>query len=565
MKKAWLLLACCVWSVAVGADPEKINIRAPNREGVSRNKFDQFNVGANGVILNNSKSGTDTKLGGTIDGNPALKRGEASVIVNEVTGTMPSRLEGMIEVAGRKANVIIANPSGIICSGCGFINAQHSTLTTGQVMMENGRIKGFDVDRGDITFTGDGLNNRSTRYTDVMARAIRINAGLKASQLRLVTGRNTVEIPSADQLVPTPKTSGDGGTSPRFALDVTALGGMYASKISLIGTENGVGVRNAGELSALAGGISLRADGRIHNMTTIKGQEFVTLTSRGEVDNKGKIFSNDGYVTITSNGWRNTGKVTSKGPMSITSRSDMVNEGSVLATENIVMNTPKNLTNSGTIQSKSGTISLSVNGRIENTRTMSSKRHLSLVARSVDNQKLINGDEALSITGKSQIKNKDTLQSGGHVTLTAGNLHNSGVIKSQGYMSIVGRGHVTNDGQLISQRNLKIVAEHGVINIGTISADEHLTLSTKAKDISRKNKGAARPKSPKADVSNLDGRIATKGNISISTGGGSLINTCTKNKDCGIYSNSNITVLLEKGNIKSKKGTLTAGKRITVH
>ena len=34
-----------------------------------------------------------------------------------------------VEVAGKKADVVIANPSGIQCDGCGVINAGRTTLT----------------------------------------------------------------------------------------------------------------------------------------------------------------------------------------------------------------------------------------------------------------------------------------------------------------------------------------------------------------------------------------------------------------------------------------------------
>ncbi|WP_323840913.1 two-partner secretion domain-containing protein, partial [Photorhabdus africana] len=76
-----------------------------------------------GVILNNSHQATQTQLGGMVAGNPWLAKGDASVILNEVNSHDRSHLNGWIEVAGHKAEVIIANPSGITCNGCGFINA----------------------------------------------------------------------------------------------------------------------------------------------------------------------------------------------------------------------------------------------------------------------------------------------------------------------------------------------------------------------------------------------------------------------------------------------------------
>ncbi|WP_387696260.1 filamentous hemagglutinin N-terminal domain-containing protein, partial [Photorhabdus sp. RM157S] len=73
--------------------------------------------------LNNSANTTQTQLGGMVAGNPWLAKGEANIILNEVNSHDPSHLNGWIEVAGRKAEVVIANPAGITCNGCGFINA----------------------------------------------------------------------------------------------------------------------------------------------------------------------------------------------------------------------------------------------------------------------------------------------------------------------------------------------------------------------------------------------------------------------------------------------------------
>ena len=100
-----------------------INIANPNDNGLSHNIYDDFNVGKNGVIFNNSSSGTNTVIGGAIAGNNNLTSGSAKVILNEVTSNKTSMLEGLMEVAGDKAHLVIANPNGISTSmGSGFIN-----------------------------------------------------------------------------------------------------------------------------------------------------------------------------------------------------------------------------------------------------------------------------------------------------------------------------------------------------------------------------------------------------------------------------------------------------------
>ncbi|WP_404685006.1 hemagglutinin repeat-containing protein [Raoultella terrigena] len=263
----------------------QVNIQTPSAAGVSRNTYSQFDVNQQGAILNNSHKNVQTQLGGMVAGNPWLAKGEAKVILNEVNSRDPSRLNGMIEVAGKKAQVVIANPSGITCNGCGFINANRATLTTGQAQLNNGNLTGYQVERGEVAIEGAGMESSGADYTDIIARSVKVNAGLWAKDLRVTTGRNRVD--AAHQRIE--KTGDDPATRPQLAVDVASLGGMYAGKIRMVGTESGVGVRNAGAIGAQAGSVSLSADGRIENSGTLRASEDATVRTAGEFSNGGAL------------------------------------------------------------------------------------------------------------------------------------------------------------------------------------------------------------------------------------------------------------------------------------
>ncbi|AVQ79661.1 MULTISPECIES: two-partner secretion domain-containing protein [unclassified Variovorax] len=259
-----------------------VNIQTPSSAGVSRNVYNQFSVGANGAILNNSRVNVQTQLGGFVQGNPNLATGPARIILNEVNGGTPSQLRGYIEVGGQRAEVIIANPAGISVDGGGFINASRATLTTGTPQFNAvGGLDSFLVRGGTVTIDGAGLDASKTDYAAILARAVQANASIWASELKVVTGANQI---SADHSQITPTTGT--GTAPTFALDVAALGGMYANKIVLIGSEAGLGVRNAGSIGAGAGGLVVTAAGRLENIGTLEGQR-VELTTPGDISNRG--------------------------------------------------------------------------------------------------------------------------------------------------------------------------------------------------------------------------------------------------------------------------------------
>ncbi|QNK00674.1 filamentous hemagglutinin N-terminal domain-containing protein [Dyella telluris] len=264
-----------------------INITTPSKAGVSVNKYSAFNVDGNGAVLNNSRTPTQTQLAGTVAGNPWLATGTAKVILNEVTGSNPATLNGFVEVAGDRAQVVIASPAGIACDGCGFINANRVTLTTGTPVLNGGALEGYRVARGVIQVNGNGMDASRADYADLIARSMQINASVWAPQLAVSTGTNEV---SADHATVTPiATTGSAGDKPAFALDVSALGGMYANKILLLGTEQGLGVRNAGTIGASAGELRVTVDGRIENTGALQSQTDTQIHANGGLANSGTL------------------------------------------------------------------------------------------------------------------------------------------------------------------------------------------------------------------------------------------------------------------------------------
>ena len=285
-----------------------VNVAGPSAGGVSRNDYTNFNVPQNGVILNNSNQMANTKLGGYIPGNPNMMRGSANVIVNEVTSHNPTEMKGFIEVAGRKASVVVANPNGITVDGGGFINTDRAVLTTGKTEYDSkGNLNSYRVEQGRISINGNGLNAKDANALQILTEATNVNAGVWANTIETRTGKNTIDAKTLD----TQKI----GDSSNVGLDVSAIGGMYANSITMKGTNTGLGVNVKGVVSSTQAS-SITSEGKIivdggvtsNGNTTLAGQSI-------EINNNGVVQGDvsttvNGQESVNNSGLINSGKTT---------------------------------------------------------------------------------------------------------------------------------------------------------------------------------------------------------------------------------------------------------------
>src|ERR1700712_2409157 len=284
----------------------QVNINRPSGAGVSMNTYGQFDVQKNGVILNNSPTIVQTQQAGMINGNPNFGPGQsARVIVNQVNSRSASQINGRVEVAGQRAEVVIANGSGISVNGGGFINTLRAILTTGTPnFAADGSLSGFNVTGGNISIQGAGLNAADIDQVDLIARAVQANAAIYAKNLNVVTGANSV---NRDTLNATP-IAGD-GPAPGVSIDVSNLGGMYANRIVLVGTENGVGVSRKGVLAAQAGDLTLTTQGKLVLAGQTNASGSINVSARDGIDHSGTTYAQQNVTVSTSGVLTNSGVI----------------------------------------------------------------------------------------------------------------------------------------------------------------------------------------------------------------------------------------------------------------
>ncbi|KEY57332.1 hemagglutinin repeat-containing protein [Serratia sp. DD3] len=453
----------------------QVNINAPNQAGISHNQYQQFDVDKQGAILNNSAVMTSTQLAGYIQGNAKLdpNAAPAKVIINEVNSNNPSQLRGFLEVAGGKAQVVVANPSGIMCDGCGTINAGRMTLTTGKPQLNaDGSVAGYQVERGVIQVQGGGLNGdprHDTEYVDILARAVQVNAAVWAKEgVSVVAGRNQV---GADGKTVT-ALAGSDGNAPELAIDMGQMGGMYSGHIRMVGTEAGVGVRNQGGHLQAEKTLVVSSEGKLTWQAgaaephTQAGGD-ITLTARDSVEHHGKLYSGSQLSVQSRQGEiTQSGTLAAAGNVTLQAAQAIQSSGHLLAGSdaNSTLIRPADLTlesqsdirASGSLMSQK---KVSVTGRnvdISQSRVAAEQAVLTAFAGDVALQQAQVDSQQFTVNSQSNVYSQQAQIRAGSWQITADNLFNQAGIWSQvgaGESRFALRGALDNtDGSIETQQ-----------------------------------------------------------------------------------------------------------------
>lgn len=507
-----------------------VNIATPDGAGISHNRFTDYNVGKEGLILNNATGKLNpTQLGGLIQNNPNLKAGgEAKGIINEVTGGNRSLLQGYTEVAGKAANVMVANPYGITCDGCGFINTPHATLTTGRpVMNADGSLQALEVTEGSITINGAGLDGTRSDAVSIIARATEVNAALHAKDLTVTAGANRI---TADGRVSALK--GEGNV-PKVAVDTGALGGMYARRIHLTSTESGVGVNlgnlyaregdiilnSAGKLvlkNSLAGGnttvtgtdVSLSGDNKAGGNLSVTGTTGLTLNQSRLVTDKNLVLSSSGQIV------QNGGELTAGQNAMLSAQHLNQTSGAVNAAENVTLTTTGDITLKGrSVAGKTLTVS---SGSLNNGGTLVAGRDATVKTGTFSNTGAVQGN-GLKVTA-TDLTSTGSIKSGSTLDISARNATLSGDAGAKDSARVTVSGTLENRGRLVSDDVLTLSATQ-INNSGTLSGAKELvasadTLTTTEKSVTNSdgNLMLNSASSTLAGETSAGGTVSVKGN-----------------------------------------------------
>ena len=422
-----------------------VNIEAPDNNGISHNVYKEYNVDERGAILNNSKDLTNSQLGGLIYGNPNLQNSsEASTIINEVSGVNRSRIEGYQEIAGKKANYILANPNGIYVNGAGFINTGNVTLTTGSGNnLQN-------PEKGIIEVAGKGLDLRNINKAELVARVAELSAPIYGGE------EVNLKLGSQGQ-----------SNKPEYALDARALGSIYAGRINIVVNEDGVGVKTQAPIYATKGDVVISSKGKVYlKDTQAKGDIKISST---ETEISEKLIS-ENKINIENKKLLNKGEIVAN---DVTIKGDIENNKLIFTNKDL--NIEGNLKNIADIQAKNN---IEINSKnIENAGLIVADKKTHINSDNINNTNKLVAKDTLDINNKT-LTNSGKILSGKETKIVNQSLNNSGDITSSGKSDLKVR-NLTNDGNILSVGNISISQNQKLTNNNQIQSSENILINSK--------------------------------------------------------------------------------------
>ena len=487
-----------------------VNITAPNAAGASLNKYQQFNVDPVGLILNNSVVNGGSLLGGNVAANASLNGRPATLIINEVTstgGAFMSALNGSVEVFGQKADIVIANPNGISCTGCSFINTPRITLTSGTPQFltapgglltgfDNGTALAFDVRGGRVQIGGAGANATGIEGTvgrlDIISETIGISAPIRAgSQINLISGRQSVaEAPSkqgtagSDYAI---SSNGAANNAPAvassqngLAIDANAFGAMSAGQIKIIATTQGLGVRADGALAASANDLTISSNGDVKVAQTYARQNL-SIAGAGSVTASNAL-AEQNLSLSAGRDLSTSGSLEARQNLTLKSGGSQIGSGSISALQSASLDAGGSIANSAAI-SAGDKFSASTGANLSLTGTTSANGAVSLVAGGSAVANEITTPATLSVDAGGDVSLSGKTTAGGAVAFSAGqNISVAGSATAMGDLSFDAKqGNISlgSGGDIVATNGaLSVTAGGGLATAAAVSAAKNINITT---------------------------------------------------------------------------------------
>ena len=473
-----------------------VNINAPNA-GISVTTFQEFNVGANGEVINDADNTGRSYVAGLIPGNPNYGPNQAAqLIILQVNGSNRSTIEGYLEVLSRsKPNVILSNENGITVNGGGTIGIANFTATTGKVNLVDGQYVGINTTDGSLIIGPKGFDGSTADYVNFIAKNIQQSGKVVSSAgLTYIAGANNVSSNGSVAALPSNDAS--------VAIDVSNLGGMYAGVVKVISTSKGAGVNIDGYAVATGGTLEITADGQI-NVNKVQGKDInikgTGYTQKDLAYTEGNMNVDAANIILNGTGTQ-ASNINLNG--NVTNNADIYTTGTL---------TTGNLINNSGIQALGN---ITVNGNLNNTDTLQTNGAVATTGNTLNSGEIY----AQSDYSTKNMNNSGILQSGNNVTVTD-SLNNSGELQTTNKLNVTGT-ELKNTGSILADSigaTITTTSNDGkIVGISNINVTSQTLNNTK--DILSNGDITLKAQSTNSGVISTNGNVDMSGNKVINNG-----------------------------------------------
>ena len=499
-----------------------VNINAPNA-GISVTTFQEFNVGANGEVINNADNTGRSYVAGLIQGNQNYGPNQAAqLIILQVNGSNRSTIEGYLEVLSRsKPNVILSNENGITVNGGGTIGIANFTATTGKVNLVDGQYVGINTTDGSLIIGPKGFDGSTADYVNFIAKNIQQSGKVvSGAGLTYIAGANNVSSNGSVAALPSSDAS--------VAIDVSNLGGMYAGIVKVISTSKGAGVNIDGYAVATGGTLEITADGQI-NVNKVQGKD-INIKGTGYTQNdlaytEGNMNVDAANIILNGTGTQ-ASNINLNG--SVTNNADIYTTGTL---------TTGNLINNSGIQALGN---VTVNGNLNNTDTLQTNGAVATTGNTLNSGEIY----AQSNYSTKNMNNSGILQSGNNVTVTD-SLNNSGELQTTNKLNVTGT-ELKNTGSILADSigaTITTTSNDGkIVGISNINVTSQTLNNTK--DILSNGDITLKAQSTNSGVISTNGNVDMSGNKVINNGEIAAtninLNSTNLNNNGSISANGNV-------------------------
>ncbi len=253
------------------------------------------------------------------------------MILHKTIGYKPSKFDGIVKIAGQRAQLAFSNVNGIHLWGCNFLNISRIIFAAGEPMVGgDGNLDAFLVSKKEQITINSVAKLKQFDQIDLIAYSIKIDGELQANTINISTGKHQVNYTKLGipVIATQPAASIQSGQNlPK--LNQVSAGWLRFTKNAKVRAHEHLRIKaallyNSSHQIQSSGDVTLEID-RLDNAGTICAQRDLSLLGK-KLENQAKALVEGRALTLTlHNQLRNRGVI--QGSTLAISTQSLINDG----------------------------------------------------------------------------------------------------------------------------------------------------------------------------------------------------------------------------------------------